>query len=90
MVGVAARSVRTVFVDRSRRQQTGDAIAEIVRFQEDVGLKSVTDGEFRRTYFHIDFLERGVQGVARDSGSVIGAIGEHDQRSETQRQSVAG
>jgi len=30
MVGVAARSVRTVFVDRSRRQQTGDAIAEIV------------------------------------------------------------
>ncbi|MEO5844188.1 MAG: 5-methyltetrahydropteroyltriglutamate--homocysteine S-methyltransferase [Caldimonas sp.] len=33
-----------------------DAIAEIVKFQEDVGLRSVTDGEFRRTYFHIDFL----------------------------------
>src|SRR5664280_1560200 len=30
MVGIAARSVHTVFVDRSRRQQTGDAIAEIV------------------------------------------------------------
>ncbi|HQC84811.1 MAG TPA: 5-methyltetrahydropteroyltriglutamate--homocysteine S-methyltransferase, partial [Rhodoferax sp.] len=29
------------------------AIAEIVKFQEDVGLKSITDGEFRRTYFHI-------------------------------------
>jgi 5-methyltetrahydropteroyltriglutamate--homocysteine methyltransferase len=39
------------------------AIREIVKFQEDVGLKSITDGEFRRTYFHIDFLERleGVQ-----------------------------
>jgi len=39
------------------------AITEIVRFQQDVGLKSITDGEFRRTYFHIDFLEQlgGVQ-----------------------------
>ena len=35
-----------------------DAIAEIVRFQQDVGLKSITDGEFRRTFFHIDFLEQ--------------------------------
>src|SRR6476659_3598867 len=29
-----------------------EATTEIVRFQEDVGLRSVTDGEFRRTYFH--------------------------------------
>ncbi len=42
-----------------------DAIAEVVRFQEDVGLKSVTDGEFRRTYFHIDFLEQ-LGGVKTD------------------------
>ncbi|MEP6824718.1 MAG: 5-methyltetrahydropteroyltriglutamate--homocysteine S-methyltransferase, partial [Ramlibacter sp.] len=41
------------------------AITEIVRFQEDVGLKSITDGEFRRTYFHIDFLEQ-VGGVKTD------------------------
>jgi 5-methyltetrahydropteroyltriglutamate--homocysteine methyltransferase len=34
------------------------AISEIVAFQQDVGLKSITDGEFRRTYFHIDFLEQ--------------------------------
>ena len=34
------------------------AIAEIVKFQKDVGLKSITDGEFRRTYFHLDFLEQ--------------------------------
>ena len=42
-----------------------DAIAEVVRFQEDVGLQSVTDGEFRRTYFHIDFLEQ-IGGVKTD------------------------
>ncbi len=41
------------------------AIAEIVKFQEDVGLKSITDGEFRRTYFHIDFLEQ-LGGVKTD------------------------
>ncbi len=34
------------------------AIAEIVKFQESVGLKSITDGEFRRTYFHVDFLQQ--------------------------------
>jgi 5-methyltetrahydropteroyltriglutamate--homocysteine methyltransferase len=42
-----------------------DAIREVVRLQEDVGLKSVTDGEFRRTYFHIDFLEQ-LGGVKTD------------------------
>jgi 5-methyltetrahydropteroyltriglutamate--homocysteine methyltransferase len=41
------------------------AIAEIVKFQQDVGLESVTDGEFRRTYFHIDFLEQ-LGGVKTD------------------------
>jgi 5-methyltetrahydropteroyltriglutamate--homocysteine methyltransferase len=41
------------------------AIAEIVRLQQDVGLKSITDGEFRRTYFHIDFLEQ-LGGVKTD------------------------
>lgn len=34
------------------------AITEIVKFQEELGLKSITDGEFRRTYFHLDFLEQ--------------------------------
>ena len=34
------------------------AITEVVQFQRDCGLQSITDGEFRRTYFHIDFLEQ--------------------------------
>jgi 5-methyltetrahydropteroyltriglutamate--homocysteine methyltransferase len=41
------------------------AITEIVKFQEDVGLKAITDGEFRRTYFHIDFLDQ-LGGVKTD------------------------
>jgi 5-methyltetrahydropteroyltriglutamate--homocysteine methyltransferase len=33
-----------------------DAIREVVRMQEDVGLQSATDGEFRRTSWHMDFI----------------------------------
>ena len=41
------------------------AITEIVKFQQDVGQCSITDGEFRRTYFHIDFLQQ-LGGVKTD------------------------
>jgi 5-methyltetrahydropteroyltriglutamate--homocysteine methyltransferase len=34
------------------------AIAEVVRLQEDIGLEAVTDGEFRRTLWHMDFLRQ--------------------------------
>jgi 5-methyltetrahydropteroyltriglutamate--homocysteine methyltransferase len=47
------------------REVEDKAIAEIVKFQESIGLKSITDGEFRRTYFHIDFLEQ-LGGVKTD------------------------
>jgi 5-methyltetrahydropteroyltriglutamate--homocysteine methyltransferase len=40
-----------------------DAISEVVRRQESLGLRSVTDGELRRTYFHVDFLQK-LQGVS--------------------------
>jgi len=45
------------------------AIAEIVKFQQDVGLQSITDGEFRRTYFHLDFLEQ-LGGVVTEAGQL--------------------
>ncbi len=45
-----------------------DAIRDIVAAQEAVGLEGISDGEFRRTYFHIDFLER-LEGVAVTQGS---------------------
>ncbi len=47
------------------RKVEDKAIAEIVAFQQSVGLKAITDGEFRRTWFHIDFLEQ-LSGVATD------------------------
>ena len=47
------------------RQVEDRAITEIVKFQQDVGLHSITDGEFRRTYFHIDFLDQ-LGGVKTD------------------------
>jgi 5-methyltetrahydropteroyltriglutamate--homocysteine methyltransferase len=40
------------------REVEDRAITEIVRFQESIGLKAITDGEYRRTYFHIDFLDQ--------------------------------
>ena len=43
------------------------AIRDIVRMQEDIGLEGITDGEFRRTYFHIDFLEQ-LDGVETRGG----------------------
>jgi len=32
------------------------AIRDVVKLQEDVGLQVATDGEFRRTFWHVDFL----------------------------------
>ena len=37
-------------------------IARVIRRQEEVGLKSATDGEFRRSWWHLDFLW-GLDGV---------------------------
>jgi 5-methyltetrahydropteroyltriglutamate--homocysteine methyltransferase len=41
-----------------------DAIREVVRQQEEVGLRSATDGEFRRASWHMDFIYR-LGGVTR-------------------------
>lgn len=62
-----------------RRRQSGEISAEelrriedthirdVVKKEEAIGLRSVTDGEFRRTFFHIDFLER-LEGVSVTGG----------------------
>src|SRR6266496_5549309 len=33
-----------------------EAVRDVVRMQEEVGLQSATDGEFRRTSWHMDFI----------------------------------
>jgi 5-methyltetrahydropteroyltriglutamate--homocysteine methyltransferase len=39
------------------------AIRGVVKLQEDVGLQGITDGEFRRAMFHVDFLKH-IHGVS--------------------------
>jgi 5-methyltetrahydropteroyltriglutamate--homocysteine methyltransferase len=38
------------------REAEDEAIRDVVRMQEGVGLQSATDGEFRRTSWHMDFI----------------------------------
>ena len=43
-------------------------IAAVIKKQEDVGLQAITDGEFRRSWWHLDFLW-GLDGVEKTSMS---------------------
>jgi len=64
----AREKFRNGEIDRPKLREAEDqAIKAIVRFQEDVGLRGITDGEFRRTYFHIDFLTQ-LEGVETKGG----------------------
>lgn len=47
-----------------------EAIRGVVKFQEDLGLQGITDGEFRRTYFHTDFLLQ-LDGVEEAGGTQV-------------------
>lgn len=42
-----------------------EAIREVVAKQKDLGFHVITDGEFRRTYWHLDFMW-GFEGVAHE------------------------
>ena len=64
----AREQFRTGAIDGAKLRAVEDeAIRGIVKFQEDLGLRGVTDGEFRRTYFHIDFLTQ-LEGVETKGG----------------------
>jgi 5-methyltetrahydropteroyltriglutamate--homocysteine methyltransferase len=58
-------------IDAAALREVEDAaIREVVKLQEDWGLHGITDGEFRRTFFHIDFLEQ-LEGVEVREGMAI-------------------
>jgi len=46
-----------------------NAIRDVVRMQEDVGLRSATDGEFRRASWHMDFIYQ-LDGVTKEAGHI--------------------
>jgi 5-methyltetrahydropteroyltriglutamate--homocysteine methyltransferase len=46
-----------------------EAIAEVVAMQRNVGLQSVTDGEFRRASWHMDFIYQ-IGGVSKAPGNL--------------------
>jgi len=52
-------------------------IREVAAKQEEVGLQGITDGEFRRTFFHVDFLER-LEGVNVSYGEFTSAFRKDD------------
>ena len=46
-------------IDAARlRAVEDDAIRDVITLQEDLGLRVATDGEFRRTSWHMDFVYR--------------------------------
>jgi 5-methyltetrahydropteroyltriglutamate--homocysteine methyltransferase len=46
-----------------------DAIREIVAKQEEIGLQSATDGEFRRASWHMDFIYQ-LDGITKEAGHI--------------------
>lgn len=68
LLAMRARYHNGELTGQELRTAEDEAIRDAVKKQEAVGLQSITDGEFRRTYFHLDFLEQ-VGGV-----TVSGAI----------------
>jgi 5-methyltetrahydropteroyltriglutamate--homocysteine methyltransferase len=66
-----------VITSADKRAVEDEAIANAVRQVESVGMRSITDGEFRRTWFHLDFLEQ-LAGV-----EVSGAIAASSNAAET-------
>jgi 5-methyltetrahydropteroyltriglutamate--homocysteine methyltransferase len=51
------------------RTSEDDAIRKIVRKQEEIGLQSATDGEFRRASWHMDFIYQ-LDGITKEPGEI--------------------
>jgi 5-methyltetrahydropteroyltriglutamate--homocysteine methyltransferase len=56
--------------DAELRAIEDDAIRDVIAMQEDVGLQSATDGEFRRASWHMDFIY-ALDGVSRAENDLV-------------------
>jgi 5-methyltetrahydropteroyltriglutamate--homocysteine methyltransferase len=53
------RDARAAKIPAEKLREVEDrCIARAVKRQEEIGLESITDGEFRRDYWHLDFLKQ--------------------------------
>jgi len=71
------------------REVEDRCIRDVVRMQEDVGMRGITDGEFRRTLWNADFLRqfdgiKVVEGLSTDAAKQFQSPGSNVQRSPTQ------
>jgi len=58
-------------IDKAELRKVEDAaIKTVVEFQEGLGLKSITDGEYRRKFFHTDFLLQ-LDGIEEHGGMEV-------------------
>jgi 5-methyltetrahydropteroyltriglutamate--homocysteine methyltransferase len=64
-----------------------ECIREVVRAQEAVGLQGVTDGEFRRAWWHLDFFER-IEGVVVREGNLAASFRREDGEVGLKSQSI--
>jgi 5-methyltetrahydropteroyltriglutamate--homocysteine methyltransferase len=53
--------------DAELRGVEDEAIRDVVRMQADIGLRTATDGEFRRTTWHMDFIY-AINGITKVEG----------------------
>src|SRR4029078_8515017 len=66
----AARQLKAGKISPDQLKRIDDeAIVEIVRFQEDIGMPSVTDGEFRRRSWSAGFID-AVEGFGLRDGTL--------------------
>jgi 5-methyltetrahydropteroyltriglutamate--homocysteine methyltransferase len=64
----ADRADGTITADELRVVED-DAIRDVVKMQADVGLQSATDGEFRRSSWHMDFIY-SLGGIGQSDGRI--------------------
>ena len=78
-----ARAARGEISPAALRLAEDTAIRDAVALQEAAGLQGITDGEFRRTFWHSDFLT-GFDGiVATRANYAVSFKGEHGETSGT-------
>ncbi len=64
-----------------------DCIRDVVREQEEIGLKGVTDGEFRRAWWHVDVFEK-IAGVVVHEGDLNATFRREDGEVGFKSQSI--